>query len=118
MFTPDSAEYKRNLDLKINNTALHMATHPNVLGLTYDPKLTYSTHFHNISVHAHKLLQLIKETRWGKQNETLMATYKAVMRPALEYASSICSPQTASNAERSIENCHRMHTRHKHGISA
>ena len=43
LFTPDPAEYKSNLDLKIN-TALHMATHP---------KLTYSTHIHNISVQAH-----------------------------------------------------------------
>ena len=35
-----TAEYKRNLDLKINNTALSMATHPKVLGLTLDRKLT------------------------------------------------------------------------------
>ena len=50
--TPDPSEYKSNLDLKINNTALHMATHPKVLGLTLDPKLTYSIHIHNISVQA------------------------------------------------------------------
>ena len=37
-------------DLKINNTALPMATHPNGLGLTLDPKLTFSTYIHNISV--------------------------------------------------------------------
>ena len=49
-----SEEYKSNLDLKINNTALHMATHPKVLGLTLDPKLTYNTHIHNISVQTHK----------------------------------------------------------------
>ena len=80
----------QGLDLKINNTALRMAMHPKVLGLTLDPKLTYSTHIHNISVQAHKPLQMIKTltaTEWGKQKETLMATYKAVMRPALEYAS-------------------------------
>ena len=89
------AEYKSNQDIKINNTALHMAMHPKVLGLTLDPKLTYSTHLHNISVQAHKPLQMIKTlstTGWGKQKETLMTTYKAVMRPALEYASSIWSP--------------------------
>ena len=42
---------------------------------------TYSTHIHIISVHAHKRLQIIKvltATRWDKQNETLMVTYKAV----------------------------------------
>ena len=78
-----------------------MATHPKVLGLTLDPELTYSTHIYNISVHAHKPLQIIKAltaTGWGKQNETLMATYKAVMRPALEYASSIWSPFASSTS--------------------
>ena len=99
MFTPDPTEYKSNLDLKMNNTALPMATHPKVLGLTLDPKLAYSTHIYNISVQSHKPLQIIKTliaTGWGKQKETLMATYKAVMRPALEYASSIWSPLASS----------------------
>ena len=56
LFTPDPAEYTRNLDLTINNKALPMATHQKVLGLTLDQKLTYSTYIHNISVHAHKPL--------------------------------------------------------------
>ena len=77
---------------KVFAWTLPMATHPKVLGLTLDPKLTYSTHIHNISVQAHKPLQIMKAltaTGWGKQKETLMATYKAVMRPTLEYASSV-----------------------------
>ena len=72
-----------------------MALHPKVLGLTLDPKLTYNAHIQNIATHAHKPLQVIKAltgTTWGKQKETLVATYKAVMRPTLEYASSIWSP--------------------------
>ena len=47
-----------------------MTTHPNVLGLTLDQKLTYNTDIHNISVHAHKPLQIIKAlatTGWGKR---------------------------------------------------
>ena len=60
LFTPDPTEYKSNLDLKINNTTLPMATHPKVLCLTLDPNLTYSTHIHNISVQAHTSLQMIK----------------------------------------------------------
>ena len=71
-----------------------MATHPKVLCLILDPKLTCRTHIHNISVHAHKPLQIIKAltaTGCGKQKKTLMATYKAVMRPALKYVSSIWS---------------------------
>ena len=76
LFTPDPAEYNSNLGLNINNKALPMALHPKVLGLTLDPKLTYNAHIQNIAT-------------WGKQKETLVATYKAVMRPTLEYASSI-----------------------------
>ena len=92
LFTTYPAEYKSNLDLKIINTALPMATHPKVLGLTLDPKFTHRTHIHNISVQADKPLQMIKaltSTGWGKQKETLMATYKVVMKPTTEYASSI-----------------------------
>ena len=59
LFTPDPADYTSNLHLKINNTALPMAMHPQVLGLTLHPKLTYSTHIHTISVQAHKPLQMI-----------------------------------------------------------
>ena len=78
-----------------------MAMHPNVLRLTLDPKLTYSTHIHTISVQAHKPLQMIKAltaTGWGKRKDTLMATYKAVMRQALEYASSMWSPHAFSTS--------------------
>ena len=62
LFIPDPAEYTSNLDLKINNTTLPLATHPKVLGLTLDPKLSYNTHIHNISGHAHKPLQIIKHS--------------------------------------------------------
>ena len=75
-----------------------MALHPKVLGLTLDPRLTYNAHIQNIATHAQKPLQVIKAltgTTWGKQKETLVATYKAVMRPTLEYASSIWSPMAS-----------------------
>ena len=32
LFTPDHVEYTSNLDLKINNTTLHVATHTKVTG--------------------------------------------------------------------------------------
>ena len=55
VFTPGPAEYKGNLDIRINNISQRMTMQPNVLGLTLYPNLTYSTHIHNIS--AHKPLQ-------------------------------------------------------------
>ena len=78
-----------------------MATHPKVWSHTLDPKLTYSTHIHDISVHAHKPLQILKaftETGWRKEKETRMATYKAVLRPALASTTSINKLQVMQNA--------------------
>ena len=106
MFPLDPAEYTSNLDPKIHNNALPMATHPKVLGLILDPNLTYSPRIHNISVHAHKPLQIIKTltaTGWGNEKETLMATYKTVMRPALENASSIWSPLASSTRIKKLQ---------------
>ena len=81
---------------KKHNNSLPMATHSKVLGLTLDPKLTCSTHIHDISVHAHKHLQIIQALTapgLGKQKERLMATYKA-----LHYASLIWSPLASSTS--------------------
>ena len=120
---PYPAEYTSNLDLKIHNNALPMATHPKVLGLTFDPELTYSTHIYNISVHAHKPRQTIKSltaTGWGKQKETGSIETGSVVCLFHMVTSCILDQheQSASHAECSIENCHRMHTRHKHTTSA
>ena len=122
LYTPDPAEYKCKLDLKINNTALPMVTHPKVLGLTLDPKLIYSIHIHNISVHAHNHLQIIKPliaTGWGKQKETLMATYKAVTGSGVCLCHMcILNQQITSHVERkrNIENCHRIYTNIQHSL--
>ena len=44
------------------------------------------------------MIKSLTATGWGKQKETLMATYKAVKRPALEFASSIWSPLASSTS--------------------
>ena len=67
LFTPDPAEYTSNLDLTINNKTLLMATHPKVMGLTLDPKLTYSTHIHNSSVHV-QIIKALTATECGKHS--------------------------------------------------
>ena len=108
---PDPTTYPSNLDLKINNTALYIATHPNVLGLTLAPEVTYSTHIHNMSVNTHTPLHIINAltaTAWVKQNETLMTTYNAVVSPALEYDSSIWS-HLASSTSINNKSCRTEH---------
>ena len=93
LFTPDPAEYKsKHPQFKSGpKNQQHGTTHGNAPKVS-GPYLRSKTHIHNISVQAHTPLQMIKAltaTGWGKQKETPMAPYKAVMRPALECSYSI-----------------------------
>ena len=80
---------------KIDNITLPMNINPKILGLTLDPKLTYNKHIEITTIKAHKTIHILKalsSTTWGKQKETIIATYKAITRPILEYVSTIWSP--------------------------
>ena len=83
------------LELQIDNITLPININPKILGLTLDPKLTYNKHTQTIHI-----LKALTSTTWGKQKETILATYKAITRPILEYVSTIWSliaSQTSTN---------------------
>ena len=95
LFTPDPAEYSTNLTLNINNTQIPTNKEPKILGITFDPKYTFSKHTQNTATKAQKTVHILKAlttTHWGKTKETLLTTYKTITRPILEYASTIWSP--------------------------
>jgi hypothetical protein len=98
LFTLHPDEYKKTLNLHINNTLIPTVKHPKILGLTFDPKLTYNQHIDNTKEKATKTTKLLKtltSTTWGKQKETIVTTYKTITRPIIEHASTIWS-STAS----------------------
>ena len=98
LFTPDPAEFSTELTLDIDNIRLPTVKNPKILGLTLDPKLTYNQHIKTTTQKATKTLKVLKaltSTKWGKQKETIINTYKAITRPVLEYASTIWSPIVA-----------------------
>ena len=92
LFTPDPAEYSTPLELQIDNITLTMNINPKILGLTLDPKLTYTKHIEIITTKGRKTIQI---QIWGKQKDTIIATYKAIRRSILEYVSPIWSPQAS-----------------------
>ena len=75
-----------------------MITHPKILGLKLDPKLTYNRHIDLAATKARKtinILNVLTSTKWGNHKETILATYKTITRPVLEYASTIWSPNAS-----------------------
>ena len=110
LFTPDPAEYNKTLELQINNTQLPTVKEPKILGLTLDPKLTYTGHVRKTVTKAKNTLKALKAlttTHWGKSKETLLVTYKTITRPILEYANTIWSPiisQTNTQKLQTVQN--------------
>ena len=100
LFTPDPSEYTSNLYLRIGKQCTTHGNAPKGYRSNLRPKTHIQhTHPHNLSTRTHTSTnnKSLTVTGWGKQNETPMATYKAVMRPTLEYATSILWSPLASS---------------------
>ena len=98
VFTPDPAEFQTQLTLTINQKTIPTVKHPKILGITFDPKLTFSEHIKTTKEKADKTTNILKAlttTQWGKSKETITASYNAITRPIIEYASTIWSPITS-----------------------
>ena len=95
LFTPDPAEYRDELSLQLDNTRLPTIRNPKILGLTFDPKLTFNERIKTSKDRAEKTINILKaltSTHWGKNKENVTNTYKTVTRPILEYAGTIYAP--------------------------
>ena len=108
--TPDPSKHKKPLNIHINNIPIPTTPNPTILGLTFGPKLKYSTQTDNTITKAKKTLNLLKlltSTHWGKSKETLITTYKTLLLPIIEYANTIWSPiisSTSLNRLQKIQN--------------
>ena len=95
-YLQDILKWTKDNDLLLNtdNTTCTLLTpdYNTHLGLTLDPKLTYNRHIDLAATKARKTINILKvlnSTKWGKYKETILATYKAITRPVLDYASTI-----------------------------
>ena len=60
LFTPDPAEYRDELSLQLDNTRLPTIRNHKILGLTFDPKLTFNEHIKTLKDKAEKNNQYTK----------------------------------------------------------
>ena len=60
LFTPKPAEYSTTLSLKLNNQTLPTTKHSKILGITLDPKLTFSQHTNATITKAKQSLDILK----------------------------------------------------------
>ena len=122
LFTLWTHETNHPLEIAIDNTQVPINKNPKILGVTFDPTLTFHRHATNIKNKLqarNNVLKTIAGSTWGKDKETLSLTYKAIGRPIANYAAPIFAPQLrptnwkkiqrAQNASlRAITGCHVM----------
>jgi len=95
LFTTDPGEFNKTIKLTINDVSIPTVKNPKILGLHLDPKLNFREHLNITKDKASKSINIMKSlssTKWGKQKETLVTTYKVITRPIIEYGSTIWGP--------------------------
>ena len=80
---------------KLNNQTLPTTKHSKILGITLDPKLTFSQNI-NITITKPKqmlnILKALTSIKWSKQKELIVSIFRAITPPILEYANTIWGP--------------------------
>ena len=95
LFTTWTKEVDRQLNVLVAGTPLPTTKAPKVLGVTFDPLLTFCRHASTIGTKVGQRANMLKAlagTAWGCTKEVLLTTYKAIGRSVLSYAAPVWSP--------------------------
>ena len=129
LMTPQTAQYKTVPEVKINNEQIRMNNQAKILGITFDTMHTFGAHCRDTAKKCsqrNNALKALAGTDWGSDKETLLMTYKAVVRSKLEYGAAVITPtlsesnieklqKVQNSALRTITGCHAMtHIDHLH----
>ena len=82
LFSSQTRELNTQPSIQFNNSTLPHEKHPKILGVTFDPTLTFCAHVDNIVKKAKQRLSIMKAltgSAWGQQKESLINTYKATI---------------------------------------
>ena len=114
LFTPDPAQAQFKGDV------IPINKYPKILGITLDTKLTFSHHIEDIKTRLSRRLQILKAlagTSWGQCKETLLLTYKSLIRSLINYGCPLWYPNVSetfikklqviqNSALRTVTGCH------------
>ena len=75
LFTPNRPEVHDHPEVRLNNNILPLDRNPRILGVTFDPLLTFRAHIDNLCTLAAPrigVLKLLSSSTWGQQVETMV----------------------------------------------
>ena len=97
LFTSDTHQSYLDPHVTLNGSLLPLERHPKILGVTFDPHFTFRPHVQSIATRATDRLKIIKAlagTDWGQQKETIVLTFKSLIRSLFTYAAPVWFPNT------------------------
>ena len=110
-FNPDKCKVLRiakskmqNLNLNthynLHGKSLEMAKEVKYLGLTITSDFSWNAHISNINSKANRTLGLLKRTLKLRSRHLKATAFKTIVRPVIEYASSVWDPYTEDNIKK------------------
>ena len=84
----------------LHNTELESATAAKCLGVIISDDLSWGTHVNNMSKKANQTLGFLKRNIKVHKQGLKSTAYKTLVRPQLEFASTVWSPHTATDIQK------------------
>lgn len=82
----------RNINFHLNNNTIQPVNTLKILGVIFDPKLTWKMHIDNLKTECHRRINILKalaSINWGADREILLNSYRAIIRSKLDYGAII-----------------------------
>ena len=122
ILTSDTHQCRMDPRVTLGNNNLIPERNPKILGVYFDPLFKFSHHVTQIHERASsriRILKVLAGTNWGQQKETLLVTYRALIRSLFTYAAPIWCPNVSSSSLKKLQvlqnsalrvatGCHRM----------
>ena len=106
LFTSDSHQSRLEPAVSLGGVRLPPCRNPKVLGVTLDPHLTFAAHAKELLARSRAKLNIMRAMTgvgWGQSKETLLITYKALVKPLLTYAAPVWYPLVSPSSIKPLQ---------------
>ena len=100
LFTSDTQQSRLHPQVRTGDAVAPLNRTPEIMGITLDTHFAFGPHALDCVERASRAFNIMKAlsvSSWGYTSETLVATYKAIVRPILNYAAPIWFTQISSS---------------------
>ena len=101
LFTSDTHQSHSHPAVLLRNTPLPLERKPRILGVTFDTHFTFTPHINTIIQRTTPRLNIMRAlagTTWGQSKETLLITFKSLIKSIFTYACPIWFPITRDSS--------------------